>query len=267
LNATLKIVNEFNLGRKLSALLLECEKVVNLATTLKHIWPLISQRAIIYFIQGLTDTDYNEALNLLVQEQRNAGVPLATSFLNYMTGWRLILSYIMCDYDHALMEARAIQHLDQRPYPEIDLCMIITVDSLVRLELCPSKGWQRRKTLSIVRKRTTILQKFSNANPQLCLGMLHLVRAKVAQTMNNISEAMQYYGSSFSLMDKEKLSSIYPIACEEAARLMMCCKKEDDQNAARQYFEQSLQLYSEWGAQQKCLLLQREVETLFKKSL
>jgi hypothetical protein len=267
LNATLKIVYEFNLGRKLSDLLLECEKIVEPAIALKHIWPVFSQRAMIYLIQGLINKDYSEAMDLLDQEQRNADVPSASSFLHYMTGWRLILSYIMCDYDQALIEASAIEHLDRRQYPEIDLCLIITIDALSRLERCPCKGWQRRKTLSIVRKRIVILQRFSNANPELCLGMLDLVLARVAQTKGNVSEAIRYYHSSISQLDKEKLLSVHPIACEQAARLILSCKREEEEEAAHQYLEESLKLYYEWGAHQKCRILQNEIDLLFTRLL
>jgi hypothetical protein len=174
----MKNVFEFYVGRELPLLVQECEKLVEPFIKLKHKWALFSLKAMIHTIHGLIDCNYAEVMALLFQAGRDINVTSTSHSLEFLTGFeRLILSYIMCDKKQAPIEACGLRRLDRRPYHEIDTCIFFTLDCLARMDACPSNGIQRRATLVILRKRISILTKFSSVNPQSCLGMLYLVQA------------------------------------------------------------------------------------------
>jgi hypothetical protein len=261
LNVMMKNAYEFYTGQELSILAQQCENLLQPFTKLRHKWALLSLKSMIYTIRGLIDYNYCEMMTLLLQIESDIYIPATTSIFNFLTSFeRLILSYIMRDLNQAHTDACTLRKLDQRSYHEIDTCMLFTLDCLARMSACPLHGLKRRSTLGIVRKRISILKKFASVNPQLCLGMLHLVQAKVAQNKGKISDATNLYISSISILDRENLLSILPLACEEMARYMMICNKVED---ARSYFQESLELYQKWGAIQKVVVLQREINDLF----
>jgi hypothetical protein len=203
--------------------------------------------------------------------------PSTTSTLNYLTRfWRMILAFILCDYDRAVLEATAMEELLQRPYLEIDLSIIFTIDILARMTVLSSnadKGSQyRRSTLAMVRKRISILQKFATVNPQFCEGIVSLVQAKVTQSTryhhNHQHKSMSIQSTNIGLYQKAisqlghgKLLSIQAIACEDMARYMLVC---DQKKNALNAMKESWRLYEEWGAVKKCNLLQHEIDLLQK---
>jgi hypothetical protein len=250
----------FYIGRLLPQLAEECEKLVETSFALKHKWALYFLNSMLHLFNGLINGDYKESMALLIQVQNNIEFQSTISVLQYWTCFeRLILSYIMCDYDRALVEACAMQSMHQGPNQKLDMCIIITLNVMSQITGCPSNGPKRLFTLSKVRKRIATMKKCALVNPQLCLGMLHLAQAKLAQKKNKMTEASTLFLSSIALLGREKLLSVQPLACEEAARHMMLCHQKD---AARQYFQESLESYKTWGANQKCALLKCEIEGL-----
>jgi hypothetical protein len=257
----LKCSFEFYVGRELHLLAQECDNLLADLMKLKHKWALFSLKAMMHTIRCLVGcVDYVETIGLLIESENDIDFPNTTSIFQFLTGYhRLILSYIMCDMNQALTEACALQALDQRPYHEVDACMIFTLDCLARMDKCPSNGMQRRSTFVIVRKRISILKRFASVNPHLCLGMLHLVQAKVAQNKGKVSDATNLYISSIAILGSENLLSIHPLACEQMARFMIICNKNEE---ARSYLQESLESYQKWGANQKCDLLKIEINEL-----
>jgi hypothetical protein len=258
----MKNLYAFFLGQTLSSVKEDCESVLQSVSKLKHMSTFTSLKLMSHSVASLIDGDYDETMALLFEAPKVIDFPFSVSIFRYLRGfWRLILSLVMCDFNRAFSEACNLQHVDRNPYQGMALCVIFTFDSLARLTSCSPKGRNRQSTLSTVRKRLSVLQKLSNVNPKQCLGMLHLVKAKVAQIKGkHLNAITELYLSSISLLGDENLLSVQPVACEHLARYLLICNQE---HAARNYFTESLKLYQKWGANYKCCLMQEEINNLF----
>jgi hypothetical protein len=268
----LKNLFDLYIGRKLADLLLEGERVLEIAIQLNNIVAMFSQKALIYTVRGLIDGDYTETMDILVELQGYIRFPSKTSTWNNLTSfWRMFLALIMCDYDRAVLEAVHMEQIVQKPYLEIDLSLFLTIHVLARMTVLLSnqgKYPNRRSTLAAVRKYIAILQQFASVNPQLCEGMVSLVHAKVMQSTvyhyRKSSKCIQstiigLYQKAITQLGQDKLLSLQAIACEDMARYLLECKQIVD---ATNTMKEAWMLYQEWGAVKKCDLLQHEIDLL-----
>ncbi|MBW4508255.1 MAG: AAA family ATPase [Scytonematopsis contorta HA4267-MV1] len=167
---------------------------------------------------------------------------------------QLMLCYLFGDYTQAIASAKlAEQYIDSSTSSPV-IPNFYFYDSLARLALVINnpklQSKQSKQFIQKVQSNQKKMRRWSDYAPDNYLHKFYLVEAELLRTINNDTEAIDYYNKAIKLAKKNEYLHEEALAHELTAKFYLS-RGHDSEIVAQAYMSKAYYCYRQWGARSK----------------
>jgi len=167
--------------------------------------------------------------------------------------WRMVLAYIMNNYELALdMAEKCRPHLKRQGLMVFVLRYYRALASLALLQEFPNqRRKQRRKYVSNARSALKFLKSVSRYCPSNVMNKIFLLEAEFAVLKGKLDLAIPFYQRSIELSQTEGFLHEQALANERAGLALQRFGRGGDEAGSMRFLVEAHDLYKKWGSKPK----------------
>jgi tetratricopeptide (TPR) repeat protein len=177
--------------------------------------------------------------------------PAMYMWANY---YLMALCYLFGRYDEASVCAARCQEFIRHSFGAVDVCSAVLFETLTNLAL--ERKSRKRGRMKMIKQRMRKMKYWARHSPHNFLGMHFLLEAELAAFKGDKDAALSNYVCAVSLSKEVGALQRVALSNERAGKYLLGLGQRAD---ARQYLDDALRYYEEYGAVVKVDHLRREI--------